>query len=108
MLLFDANLSPRLVGRLAEDFPMSVHVEVIGLRATDEEIWRYAIGQRLTIVTKDSDFVARAALYGPPGKVIVLTTGNCRTSLVENVLRFHKHAIHLFITDESESILYLP
>jgi predicted nuclease of predicted toxin-antitoxin system len=58
-LLFDANLSPKLVGRLAELFPGSVHVFDTGLaRSTpDERIWEYAAAEGFTIVTADSDFL---------------------------------------------------
>jgi predicted nuclease of predicted toxin-antitoxin system len=43
-LLFDANLSPKLVGRLAQLFPGSVHVFGTGLAqfTSDETIWEYA------------------------------------------------------------------
>ncbi|MDE0103895.1 MAG: DUF5615 family PIN-like protein [Bryobacterales bacterium] len=38
-LLFDQNLSPRLVGDLADVFPWSAHVrEVVLARATDHAI----------------------------------------------------------------------
>lgn len=39
-LLFDENMSPRLVAELADVFPGSVHVRDIGLdRATHAAIW---------------------------------------------------------------------
>jgi len=39
MLLFDQNLSPRLVERLADLLP-STHVSLVGLeRASDQELW---------------------------------------------------------------------
>jgi hypothetical protein len=39
-LLFDENLSPKLAGALAQDFPGSKHVEDIRLRGSaDEKIW---------------------------------------------------------------------
>jgi predicted nuclease of predicted toxin-antitoxin system len=58
-LIFDANLSPKLVGRLGDLFPGSVHVFDTGLaRSTsDETIWDYAAEQGFTIVTADSDFL---------------------------------------------------
>ena len=41
--MFDENLSPRLVGALADEFPNSSHVNLAGLAgATDLEIWAYA------------------------------------------------------------------
>ena len=56
-LLFDQNLSPRLVDSLAEVFPASLHVRSAGLdRAADEAVWRFALENGFTIVTKDSDF----------------------------------------------------
>ena len=58
-LLFDANLSPKLVTRLAELFPGLAHVFDTGLgRLTpDTAIWDYAAQNGFTIVTADSDFV---------------------------------------------------
>ena len=62
-LLFDANLPPKLVGRLAELFPDSVHVFDTGLAryTSDETIWKYARANGFTIVTADSDFLDLAA-----------------------------------------------
>lgn len=49
-LLFDENLSPRLVAGLSDVFPESVHVRDAGLsRATDAAIWDYARSHGLTI-----------------------------------------------------------
>jgi len=107
-LLYDANLSPRLVERLAKDFPGSQHVEVVGLRSTDDTIWQYALERAMTVVTKDNDFIDRAALTGPPGKVVVLTLGNCRTALVEDVMRGNAMKIREFISNPTESIMFLP
>jgi predicted nuclease of predicted toxin-antitoxin system len=56
-LLFDHNLPPLLVSRLADLFPQSQHVFVLGLdRATDFEIREYARETDYFIVTKDADF----------------------------------------------------
>ena len=42
-LLFDENLSPRLVERLTDLYPDCVHVGEVGLeRAPDEAVWNYA------------------------------------------------------------------
>ncbi len=42
-LLFDQNLSPKLVNRLADLFPDSSHVFTLGLdEIEDSEIWRFA------------------------------------------------------------------
>ena len=56
-LLFDENLSSRLVGALADQFPNSSHVNLVDLAsATDLEIWAYAREHDFTVVSKDNDF----------------------------------------------------
>jgi predicted nuclease of predicted toxin-antitoxin system len=56
-LLFDENLSPKLVALLASEFPSSTHVELLKMRgATDRNIWRYARDHDLIVVSKDNDF----------------------------------------------------
>ena len=100
-LLFDANLSPKLVGRLAELFPGSVHVFATGLAhyTTDETIWEYAGANGFTIVTADSDFLDLAEVRGAPPKVVRLENCNYRTSQVEELLR--RHAIRLAELEQS-------
>jgi predicted nuclease of predicted toxin-antitoxin system len=54
-LLFDQNLSHRLVGLLAAEFPGSQHVRDAGLAAAPEPaVWAYAVAQELAIVSKDA------------------------------------------------------
>lgn len=56
-LLFDENLSPRLMELLKFDFPDSQHIRNLGMKsATDSEIWEYAITHKFTIVSKDADY----------------------------------------------------
>ena len=70
-LLFDHNLSYRLVRALQQEYSDSQHVREVGLsEATDEAVWRHAGVQGLTIVTKDSDFHQRSFLFGHPPKVV--------------------------------------
>jgi predicted nuclease of predicted toxin-antitoxin system len=54
-LLFDANLSPKLVGRLVDLFPGSVHVFDTGLaqNTPDQMIWAYAEINGFTIITAE-------------------------------------------------------
>lgn len=64
-LLFDHNLPPSLVTRLADIFPDSKHVFALGLdQATDMEIREYARQEALVIVTKDADFSDLCVLRG--------------------------------------------
>lgn len=107
-LLFDQNLSPRLVGRLAAEFPSSVHVRDIGLAAApDPVIWAHAAGNGFVIVSKDTDFQHRALLHGFPPKVIWLRLGNCATAAVANLLRSRLVDIQAFETDPTASFLAL-
>ncbi len=51
-LLFDQNLSFRLCSMLADRYPESSQVRLIGLdRASDRDIWLYAEANGFTIVT---------------------------------------------------------
>ncbi|MGH7627075.1 MAG: DUF5615 family PIN-like protein, partial [Gemmatimonadaceae bacterium] len=86
-LLFDENLSPRLVARLADVYHGSTHVSAVGLaKAPDEAIWEYAATNDFVIVTKDDDFRQRSFLRGFPPKVIWLQFGNCSTDLIASAL----------------------
>ena len=68
-LLFDQNLSPKLVPRLADQFPDSAHVQDIGMdKANDTELWNYACDNDYVIVTKDADFSDKSLIHGYPPK----------------------------------------
>jgi predicted nuclease of predicted toxin-antitoxin system len=100
-LLFDANLSTKLAGRLADLFPGSVHVFDTGLarRTPDEVIWEYAKSHGLVIVTADSDFLALAEERGSPPKVVRLEKCNYRTARVEDLLR--RNAVRISELEQS-------
>lgn len=89
-LLFDQNLSPRLVTLLGEVFEGSLHVRQAGLdRADDDAVWRYARDNGFAIVTKDSDFQERSQIAGSPPRVVWIRRGNCSTQDIEAMLRRH-------------------
>lgn len=51
-LLFDHNLSPRLVNRLADIFPNSNHLFLLGLdQVLEQEMWQYARDDNYILVT---------------------------------------------------------
>lgn len=107
-LLYDENLPPRLVPRLADLYPASVHVRDIGLKnVPDELVWQYAQDNGLTIVSKDSDFHHRSLLFGFPPKVIWLRRGNCSVQEIETILRSHLAEIEEFGTDPQGAFLVL-
>lgn len=69
-LLFDQNLSPHLVTKLAEHYPVSAHVMTHAMdQALDETVWAFARAHGYTLVTKDSDFHELSLLRGSPPKV---------------------------------------
>lgn len=87
-LLFDENLSYRLVSILQDVFPGSLHVHEIGLGSgTDAVIWEYARDHAMTVVSKDSDFHERSLVMGFPPKIIWITRGNCSTDQLAKLLR---------------------
>ena len=87
-LLFDQNLSPKLVDRLSDVFPGSAHVRSFHCeRAPDTIVWEMARDGGYTIVTKDGDFSDRSAVHGFPPKVVWFKRGNCSTAAVAAILR---------------------
>jgi predicted nuclease of predicted toxin-antitoxin system len=108
-LLFDQNLSRKLPAALADIFPDSIQVLVIGLaEADDVRIWEHARENGFVVVSKDSDFQQRSLLLGHPPKFIWLRVGNCTTRDVEKLLRAHSASIHTFEADAVRSHLILP
>jgi predicted nuclease of predicted toxin-antitoxin system len=107
-LLFDENLSHRLVGQLAAGFLGSAHVRDAGLAAApDPAVWAYAAANGFVIVSKDTDFQQRALLHGHPPKVIWVRLGNCSTAAVATLLRLRLADIHAFEADPVASFLAL-
>ena len=107
-VLLDENLSPKLVGMLADVYPSITHVREIGLeRADDETIWEYAKSHGYLIVSKDDDFHQRSFLYGSPPKVVWLRLGNCSTRQVEQHLRNNAQALEGLVNDPQASFLAL-
>jgi predicted nuclease of predicted toxin-antitoxin system len=107
-LLFDANVSPTLVARLAAEYPRSTHVSVIGLRSADDSaIWDHARAHGFTIVSKDSDFRERSYVEGFPPKIVWLDVGNASTWAIERLLRSEREQIERFRADAEASLLIL-
>ena len=108
LLLFDQNLSPRLVKRLTNLYPGSAHVSQLGLAAADDQIvWDYAKQHGYTIVTKDADFGELVVWQGFPPKVIWIRRGNCSTDDIEKILRQNHISIVDFFDNKEAGILTL-
>ena len=107
-LLFDQNLSQRLVGALEDLYPGSAHVSSLGLdEADDADVWTYAEANGFAVVSKDSDFHQLAFLKGPPPKAVWLRLGNCTTDEIEAVLRNRHEAVFAFGENAEEAFLVL-
>lgn len=107
-LLFDQNLSSRLVALLRDLYPGSLHVRDCGLKsAPDPDVWEYAKRNGLAIVTRDSDFRDRSLLRGSPPKVIWLAVENCSTAYVEFLIRASTTLISRFAEQDNEACLVL-
>ena len=77
-LLFDENVSPRLVAGLSD------------------------VG-----VSKDSDFHQVSFVRGPPPKVIWIRRGNCTTADIEALLRSNQTGILAFAAEADAAFLAL-
>jgi predicted nuclease of predicted toxin-antitoxin system len=101
-LLFDQNISHRVVLALQEHIPTARHVRDFELQfAKDREIWRFAKDNDYTIVTFDSDFNDLATLYGHPPKIIWLRFGNTLTQHMVSKIVKRADLIMSFISDPS-------
>jgi predicted nuclease of predicted toxin-antitoxin system len=101
-LLFDQNLSFKLCRALADVFPNSNQIRLIGMeKAEDRAIWEYAKANEFMLVSQDADFADMATLYGPPPKVIWLRCGNQPTLAIEQRLRGYVDEIATFQQDDA-------
>jgi predicted nuclease of predicted toxin-antitoxin system len=104
-LLFDQNLSHKLVRRLADIFPDSLHVRDIGMKsATDPAIAKVALTEDLTIVSKDADFLALRFVLGEHVRMVWVRLGNGSTDQVEQALRHWRTSIEALVNDPSQVI----
>ena len=107
-LLFDQNLSPKLIKRLSDLYPNSNHLDLLGLgTAEDTLVWDYAKDNDFVVVTKDADFADLSVLRGFPPKVVWIRRGNCSTTDIENLLRDNNAEIEDLTTDLTPGILTL-
>jgi predicted nuclease of predicted toxin-antitoxin system len=87
-LLFDENLSPRLVARLGDVYPESRHVRELGLKSSpDRIVLQIAKLMDMILVTKDHNFDDLAQLDPDAGRVLRLDLCNCTTDDVGMALR---------------------
>jgi predicted nuclease of predicted toxin-antitoxin system len=101
-LLFDQNISFRILKKLSDAFPDSSHVKTEGLiNALDLDIWEFAKNNEFIIVSQDSDFNDINLIKGFPPKIIWIKTGNLNTEEISSLLLKHHMEIEEFHIDKN-------
>jgi len=105
-LLFDQNISFRIIKEISPLFPGSKQVREVGLEGKqDREVWNYAKSNGFTLVSFDSDFADLSLIFGFPPKVIWLRLGNSSTNRIIAVMTQKKEEIQIFLKNNIEGIL---
>jgi predicted nuclease of predicted toxin-antitoxin system len=82
-LLFDENISWRIVKKVRDIFPLSEHATNIKPKLRDDlDIFYHARKENFLIVTFDEDFRELQSMNGFSPKIIWLRTGNTSTQRV--------------------------
>lgn len=107
-LLFDQNISPRVLKKLPNEFSECQQVRFVGLEdASDAEIFKYSRVNGFAVVTFDSDFVDMNALRGTPPKIIYLNIGNLTTKNISELLLNNLLTIQHYLNAATDEILEL-
>lgn len=79
-LLLDENISPALVGRLADVDVYAQSVPHLGLSGRlDHDIWRYALDHDFAVVTTNArDFIPLLDVEVHPGLIVLRESGLTR------------------------------
>ena len=105
-LLFDQNISFRILHHLPDVFLGSQQVRTVGLEnAADLEIWEYARINGFTIVTFDADFYDISLIKGHPPKIVWLQIGNSTTTEIAECVFANRLTISAFINDPEQDCL---
>ena len=105
-LLFDHNLSHKLVRRLADIFPDSTQTRLLNFSTADDPIiWQHAKENGFVVVTLDKDFADLALQRGTPPKIIWLRCGNSAVKEVEHLLRANFKDIENFESHPTAEVL---
>ncbi|CAM3620208.1 DUF5615 domain-containing protein [Flavobacterium gelidilacus] len=97
-LLFDQNVSFRIVKKIETFFPNSNQVGQLGIENnSDKQIWKYTKDNDFSVVTFDADFFEISNLKGHPPKIIWLRTGNLTTNNIIEILISKKEILIDFL-----------
>ncbi len=103
-LLFDENISHKVVNKIAHLFPDSIHIKQIQpLLISDSFIFEYARHNDFSIITFDEDFNNLSLLKGYPPKIIWLRTGNTSTEKLAQLIIEKSEVIKGFLSPEFEN-----
>jgi predicted nuclease of predicted toxin-antitoxin system len=106
MLLFDENISHRIILELKNTFFNCKHITDFSKSGIDDdEVWQIAKTNNLSIVTFDADYEDILSLKGFPPKVIWLRFGNSSTKKIQKTLLHYSETIVAFLKNESLGIL---
>ncbi len=101
-LLFDQNISFRILRKVEKYFPESKQVSDLRVsNISDLGLWEFAKKNDFSIVTFDSDFFDISNLYGHPPKIIWLRTGNRRTEQIAELLIQRLEVITDFLSNSN-------
>ncbi|MBK9045713.1 MAG: DUF5615 family PIN-like protein [Bacteroidetes bacterium] len=107
-LLFDQNISFRIINKVEGSFPGSEQTRRLNLdKASDLDIWNYAKRHEYCIVTFDSDFIDISVLKGFPPKIIWLRSGNTSTENIAGILLGNQNYIKEFLNNAEVAFLEL-
>ena len=107
-LLLDENLSESVLSAIADLYPESLHVRLLGVGgAPDDMVWRLAKEHNCVLVTRDEDFLRLSIVRGAPPKVVWLAVGNCSNQEVIRLLRSRRQNIHELCGHDEATFLTL-
>lgn len=107
-LLFDEQLSEELCDAVADIFPGSLHIRLLGQGgAADAIVWDLARERGCLVVSKDEDFHRLAVLRGGPPKFVWVRLGNCTTEDIARLLRRRHDDILRFDAQDDTTVLEL-
>jgi len=104
-LLFDENISYRILPLLQDHFEHVESVIHVASVQQDLEIWNYAKDNDYVIVTFDEDFYDWQLLRGYPPKLIWLRMGNTPTQPLAAKLIAEKDQIQRLVDDVELGVL---
>lgn len=106
-LLFDENISYRIVKKIEHKLPNCIHISKTGLKmpAKDIQIWDFAKKNDFVIVTFNEDFEDLSNIYDFPPKVILLRINNPSTQILSDTLLLQLSEIRLFYQSTTYGLL---